>query len=348
MLMPHAIAGPAFHIRTAFLPQFKLKASTSVAIGGAATLVREKTRLTRRPVPGATTREPICDSPVCAPLESSSTAESGTLAQAAAIELAVAPAVTSIGPQPSLTFKAAKVRVASKLGASGFNNRGQGAFGFPPEDMAEPARTERLLAAPFALRREKPADQLLQRAGSYLFRVNGGSCVGISYRLIVIGFNLLVGILAGLKPLITARTDSGDPDPTPALVQCAAIFSMQIGLAIMCFTVAPDADRFFSVLAGAQVRVQSPLLDSPTDFSLSLFHCQKAISHLPYSPSLSSSRLLSSSSAPLPSHRISSSRRDAPTFSSSSPASPPATTRPACRWLLSTSACSPSSCPSSS
>jgi len=111
--------------------------------------------------------------------------------------------------------------------------------------MEEPARTERILARPFAWHREKPADQLLQRAGSVLFRVNGGSCLGVSFRLIVIGFNLLVGILAGLKPLIAAGS-------VASLAQCAAIFSMQIGLAILCFAIAPDADRFFSALAAAQ------------------------------------------------------------------------------------------------
>ena len=127
----------------------------------------------------------------------------------------------------------------------GFNNRNQGGFGFPAEDIEEPARTERLLARPFAWRRTHPADQLQQRAGAVLFRVNGGSCLGIGYRLIIVGFNMAVGALAGVKPLL-------EPGSAGAYAQCATVFGMQLGLALLCFTIAPDADRFFSLLAGLQ------------------------------------------------------------------------------------------------
>ena len=55
----------------------------------------------------------------------------------------------------------------------------------------------------------------------------------------MIGANVLIGILAGCKPLIV-------PGSTGATAQVVIVFSVQLSLAILCYTVAPDADRFVS------------------------------------------------------------------------------------------------------
>jgi hypothetical protein len=209
-------------------PLFKLRANTRVALAGTAILVkdtgvsgvvREATRGRGRGRGGASTRP--TDVPPSPP------------------------------PSPpsrqirTVTYRDARKRAQDTLKDKGFKNRSAGGFGCPPEDTAEPSRTERILASPFAWYRPRPADQFQQRAQSVLFRVNGGSCLGMGYRLIVIGANVVIGAIAGCKPLLKAGS-------VGAQAQCVTVFTLQLLLAWICFCVAPDADRIFSMLGGAQ------------------------------------------------------------------------------------------------
>ena len=146
----------------------------------------------------------------------------------------------------SVTFRDARRNAASSIAEKkGFKNRACGAFALPPAELAEPARTERLLKAPFALTRDVPADMFQQRAGSLFFRVNGGHCLGVGYRLIVVGVNMCVGALGGCKQLFVAGSAG-------AMAQVVIVFSLQLTLAFICFCVSPDADRVFSTLGGRE------------------------------------------------------------------------------------------------
>ena len=41
-----------------------------------------------------------------------------------------------------------------------------------------------------------------QREGFLLFRVNGGNCFGVMYRLLVIVVMVMIGVVSGLHPLV--------------------------------------------------------------------------------------------------------------------------------------------------
>ena len=69
------------------------------------------------------------------------------------------------------------VEYREQLSERGHRDRKTGTFGVPEEDMAEPARTERLLASPFGFRRAKAADSFHAIEGFLLFRVHRLSLV---------------------------------------------------------------------------------------------------------------------------------------------------------------------------
>jgi hypothetical protein len=144
----------------------------------------------------------------------------------------------------------ASLRASLKMGERGLRQRCGGAFKVPPAEMVEPQRTERILSGRvFSCSNGTSADAFHRRAGSLLFRVSGANGVTSCYRLIVIGINMSIGALAGLKPLLT-------PGSSGAAAQCLTVAVMQLGLAAFCLCCAPDADRIFSMLAGTQFLVE--------------------------------------------------------------------------------------------
>ena len=145
-----------------------------------------------------------------------------------------------------LSLRDARVRAAERLARCGHRDRRSGAFGgFPQGDLSEPARTERLLAAPFRVRHRRAADAWQAREGYLLFRVNGGNPLGVGYRLFVLTTNLLFGTLAGLQPLLPAGS-------WLALGAAGGVLCLQLGMAVVCLTLLPDADRMISRFAGMQ------------------------------------------------------------------------------------------------
>lgn len=127
----------------------------------------------------------------------------------------------------------------------GFSDRKAGGFSLPTEDAKEPGRTERLLAAPFAFRHKRAGDVFQAMEGFLLFRVNASSRVGMGYRLVVIGCNMLFGALAGLRPVL-------HPGSTGSSMQAVVICALQFSLSLLCFVWKPDADRVISTFAGTQ------------------------------------------------------------------------------------------------
>ena len=158
--------------------------------------------------------------------------------------LSVVPSAPASAPSSVLADRRAKA--IEQLSASGFRDRKSGAFGGVPDaDVKEPERTERLLAAPFAIRRERMADSWQGLEGFLLFRVHGASRVSTCYRLIVVGVNMIFGVISGLSPLVT-------PGSFGALVQSSCILGLQMGMSFLCFYYLPDADRIISRFAGTQ------------------------------------------------------------------------------------------------
>ena len=127
----------------------------------------------------------------------------------------------------------------------GHRDRKSGNFSLPADDALEPERTERLLAAPFALSHPRAADAFQSREGFFMFRVNGSSRVGHWYRLIVVSLNMAFGALSGLQVLLK-------PGSADATAQTTCVMALQLGMSVTCFWFLPDADRIISRFAGTQ------------------------------------------------------------------------------------------------
>ena len=143
------------------------------------------------------------------------------------------------------SFAEGRSRATARLARRGLAQRCGGIFALPPSDMAEPSRTERILAAPFALERTSAADAFHQRSASVLFRVHGKNFFTSSYRLLVIGATMSIGALSGFQPLVGTGSAG-------ALIQCGVVVTLQLSLACFCCCCSPDADLVFSKLAGTQ------------------------------------------------------------------------------------------------
>ena len=148
-----------------------------------------------------------------------------------------------------LSLSDARTQASDRLSANGHRDRKSGTFLIPEIDTKEPARTERLLAKPFQLVPARLGDRFQSVEGYLYFRVNGRTRIGTCYRLIVVGVNMMFGILSGLQPLIP-------PVTLPALIQTFCIVFLQFIMAFVCFYVLPDADRIISRFAGSQFLIE--------------------------------------------------------------------------------------------
>ena len=144
-----------------------------------------------------------------------------------------------------MTLVEARASAREKLAEKGHQDRRSGGFGLPEADSKEPARTERILANPFALHRKHTGDAFNAIEGFLLFRVHGASRMGVCYRLLVICVNMLFGVLSGLRPLL-------HPGSQGAMFQAAIICLLQFFMSFVCFRYLPDADRIISRFAGTQ------------------------------------------------------------------------------------------------
>ena len=107
------------------------------------------------------------------------------------------------------------------------------------------ARTERILANPFALDSDRVGDKWQKLEGFLLFRVNGSSRLAICYRPLVLIVNMCFGFLSGLQPLLPEGS-------AEATAQASVILALQLGMSAVCFQCLPDADRIISRFAGTQ------------------------------------------------------------------------------------------------
>ena len=145
------------------------------------------------------------------------------------------------------TVANARASALELLASRGHRDRKSGtwAVGGSEEDAKEPGRTERLLAAPFALSRAKPLDYFQSREGFFMFRVNGASMFGRWYRIIVITLNMTFGLLSGLQPLLPEGS-------VLAMMQTGLVLLLQLSAAALSFHFLPDADRIVSRFAAMQ------------------------------------------------------------------------------------------------
>ena len=152
---------------------------------------------------------------------------------------------------PRMTFGEARGAALNRLRAGGHADRTLGVFaGKAEDDAAEPARTERLLASPFALRHARTGDALQAREGFLLFRVNGATRIGFAWRLMGVLVNITLALLAAIAPILEAGS-------LPAYWQSLAVLALQILMALIGFCCLPDSDRLVSHLLGLQYLLEA-------------------------------------------------------------------------------------------
>lgn len=133
----------------------------------------------------------------------------------------------------------------------GFRDRKSGEFGDDlEEDLLEPDRTERLLAEPFAIRRERRGDVFHGRQSYLLFRVNGATPFSTCSRLALVLANMVLGIFAGIRPSLT-------PSAADGITITCFFLAVQLGVAWACFRWLPDADRLISHAMGFQYLLEA-------------------------------------------------------------------------------------------
>ena len=120
-------------------------------------------------------------------------------------------------------------------------DRARGEFKPEQEELEEPERTERLLAHPFSLVRTKAADSLDALKLTWMARASGGSFVGVSFDLVAMTVQVAVTVTLCVGIAITRGS-------TSAIVQVAAVMTLQLGTFLYVITASPSNDRIENLL----------------------------------------------------------------------------------------------------
>jgi hypothetical protein len=89
-------------------------------------------------------------------------------------------------------------------------DRNQGAWALPSADVAEPARTERLLARPFAIWRSHAPDVVDQVGFPLWFRTHGRSKLGVLWCWSSMMVQALLAVISGVGPYLTRSSTAAD------------------------------------------------------------------------------------------------------------------------------------------
>jgi len=101
----------------------------------------------------------------------------------------------------------------------------------PPADLAEPARTERLLSAPFTIFWRHSADYLDGYSLCIFPKASGGHFLGVAFQLLVFVMQVVLGIVSGIGPYITQGTAAAT-----AQVLSVAVIKLAWAGVLTCFS----------------------------------------------------------------------------------------------------------------
>jgi len=128
-------------------------------------------------------------------------------------------------------------------------SRMRGSFEMLDEETKEPARTERLLAHPFALTHSVASDGFSSISQMVLGRSSGGGIIGVTYDWIALVIQLALAVLLGLGSVLEWGSSA-------AFQQIVIVIVLQFGLALFLFLCAPGIDRFECFVTAAQFFVE--------------------------------------------------------------------------------------------
>ena len=131
-------------------------------------------------------------------------------------------------------------------------DRERGSFQRALDLIVEPARTERLLARPFALFRANSADAVDAFGFSLLARAGGSSGLAISFDVGVITAQLTVGLLNGIGSGLQLL-----PGSPGAVAQVMAVFLVQVAICLLITCANASKDRVDGTVVGLQFALEA-------------------------------------------------------------------------------------------
>ena len=150
-------------------------------------------------------------------------------------------------------------------------DRARGGFELTDDDIVEPARTQRLLARPFALQHDNPSDRFASMSLNLVGRSRGNSLPGITYDWVELFVQLAIAAALGMGPSIVAVHGVGSG---PATAQLVLVLVLQALLAVWLLAAGPGADRFECNMTAMQFAIEAVLtvcvLADPTGDTLRL------------------------------------------------------------------------------
>ena len=138
-----------------------------------------------------------------------------------------------------------------KLTASSYartqpRQRGRGTWTKLATDTVEPARTERLLARPFALRREVGGDCQDSMSLTLFAKVSGVHFLGMTWAWSTMCVQVVLGVVSGLGPYIAKGSAA-------ATAQVLSVALVKIGWAALLIVFVPCMDRLVNAVVVAQM-----------------------------------------------------------------------------------------------
>jgi hypothetical protein len=124
-------------------------------------------------------------------------------------------------------------------------DRDRGEYVRADEEVDEPARTERLLQNPWLLLRTTATDMLDTHRLVFMNRASGPALTGLLYDYALFAVQLVIGVLYGLGPALTAGSSW-------ARAQAVAVLCCQCGAGMYVLGLGLSADRIENTVTGWQ------------------------------------------------------------------------------------------------
>ena len=130
--------------------------------------------------------------------------------------------------------------------------RERGSFEIPAEMLAEPTRTNRLLATPYRLFRSSASDAHQALSLHFFSRARGSNLAGVSYDWFVMAVQLMLAALLGMGPSLQVGS-------AVATAQLVAVVGLQAALVLWLFLLSPGADRYDVTITAVQFMLEGGL-----------------------------------------------------------------------------------------
>ena len=129
-------------------------------------------------------------------------------------------------------------------------DRVRGNWALSDDDIAEPERTERLLAQPMMFFRSRPGDALDAMKMLWLNRASGSNGVfGVFYEWNLMMVQLSIAALTGIGPAL-------EPGSDPAAAQMYTVLVLQYGVALYLIMGGPSSDRIDNLVMSSMYLVE--------------------------------------------------------------------------------------------